>query len=249
MNIRFLKQKPFNYIVSKTFVLKLCLFFGLLFVSSQSFSQSWYFNAGTSISKLDFSINNIDGYSEIQYKAPLLSYAFSGGIEYFEHKFFSISSDLYLYQSGGKYSKDEINTQHVFNFNHTIEATYLSLGSSFNFIPLDKKLKLQISLGPRIDFFLSTGKYSPYRSWDLNRNGLTKVNYGITSGIGLYYKMNKCDVGINMQYLGKSKKVVEADHTNNPQIPLVGTDAKEHTFVAGLSIKFPLRLRGSGINE
>jgi len=244
MNIRFLKQKPFNYIVSKKFVLKVWLLFVLLFCSSLSYSQSWYFNAGTSISKLDLSINNINGYTETQFKAPLLSYMFSGGVEYFEHKFFSISSDLYLYQTGGKYSKDEVNTQHVFNFDHSVEATYLSVGSSFNFIPLDKKLKLQISVGPRIDFFLSTGKYSPYRSWDLNRNGLTKVNYGITSGIGLYYKMNKCEVGIKMQYLGKSKKVVEADHTNNPQIPLIGTDAKEHTFVTALSIKFPLRLSG-----
>jgi hypothetical protein len=241
MNNHFIDQKSYNYMSFKGIFLKFSLFLFLNLWCSTSFSQSYYLNVGASYSKLDFTLNNIDGWTGKYYKAPLLGYSFSTGIEYFEHKFFSLSSDLFFFQSGGKYSKDELNAQYVSSSDHEIAANDLSLGSSFNFNPLNKKLKLQFSLGPRIDYLINGGKIPLYNKWDLNRNGYKKTNFGITTGIGFYYNLHNFVTGINFQYLYKLKKFVESVPTGSPKIPYIGTDAKEHTFSVGISLRLPVK--------
>ena len=187
---------------------KLTLLLFLILCYSSSNSQVIHFDAGASSSKLDlkFKFQNI---TEQHYDDPLLALSFSTGIEYFEHKYFSLSSDLYYYKSGGKYSKEELsNTSFLFIEPSKVSIECLSLGSAFNFYPLNKKFKLQLSLGPKVDYILSSDKKIPFSMIDKCRK-MWKFNYGYTAGVGFYYKQNKNIVGINIKYLGRLQKLAD----------------------------------------
>jgi len=83
----------------------------LLFLSqscSVSNSQSFHYEVGVSYSKLDW--NYLYPWKEKQYADPLYGFSFSAGMGYLEKKKFSLSSDLSIYKSGGKYSKEEQNS-------------------------------------------------------------------------------------------------------------------------------------------
>jgi hypothetical protein len=196
-------------------------------------------NIGTSLSKLDWTYLYQAG-TEKQYDYPLLSYTFSTGLEYWEHKHFSISSDLLLYKSGGKYSEAEKNTNFVFNSPEKISITNLSLGSSFNFTPINKKLKLQFSIGPRIDYIIGGKKNAPY-DWIDKSNGLNKFNFGFSAEVGLYYNLKEYVLGINSQYLQRLRKIAEVQGSYSPGLSTGGVDASEKVMVFGFSIGYHLK--------
>lgn len=216
---------------------KLTLLFFLSVWYSASFSQIVHFEAGTSYSKLDLKFRYQAG-EEQQYDAPLLACTFSTGIEYFEHKYFSLSSDLYYYNSGGKYSKEELTTNFVFKEPAKISVSYLSLGSAINFYPLNNKFKLQLSIGPKIDYMLTSEKKTPLGSIDKSK-GFSKLNYGYTTGIGLYYKLNDRLIGVYMKYLGRMQKLVDVMPTYNYNYG--GVVASDQIFLVGLSYGFRLK--------
>lgn len=108
----------------------------ILFLSlwiSVAYSQTLRVNLGTSISKLDWQYYDGGG-NEKYYEDPQYGYSFSLGMEYLEHKYFSVSSDLLLYNSGGKYSAEDKRITFSLMGSEKISVSYLALGSAFNFI-------------------------------------------------------------------------------------------------------------------
>jgi hypothetical protein len=215
----------------------------LLFLSvwySASYSQIFHFDAGTSYSKLDLKYR-YQGMEEQHYDDPIIACAISTGIEYFEHKYYSFSTDLYYYKSGGKYSKEEeSNTHFLFILPSKVSVSYLSLGSAINFYPLNNKFKLQLSLGPKIDYILTSEKDIPLGLIDKSR-GLRKFNYGYTAGIGFYYKLNKNVVGINMKYLGRLQKLADQKPSYDSYAYYSGVVSSDQIFMVGLSYSFRIK--------
>jgi hypothetical protein len=218
---------------------KYILFLILTIWCSTLYSQTFHLNLGTSLSKLDWKYIYQEGYEQ-QYDDPLLSYAFSTGVEYLEQKYYSISSDLLFYRSGGNYSEEELNTNFVFNSPEMISVSYLSLGSSFNYNPLNNNFKLQLSLGPRIDYIISGTKNEPY-NWIDEGNGLNKFNFGFTAGVGLYYNIDDYVFGLNAQYLYRFKKLADLEPSDAPQYTYGGAVATEEVILFGVSLGYLLK--------
>lgn len=213
------------------------LFLILTIWGCSAYSQTIYLKLGTSLSKLGLTYIYQAG-TEQQYDDPLLSYALSTGVEYLQHKYFSISSDLLLYKSGGKYSTDEMNTNFVFISPDKISVSYLSLGSSFNFDPINNKYKLQLSFGPRLDYIIGGVKNEPY-NWIDKANGLNKLNYGFTAGAGLFYNLNEYVLGVEAQYLYRLRKLSELKGSfNQGATSTGGVDATEQVVLFGFSFGY-----------
>lgn len=204
-----------------------------------SSAQTIRFNAGTSYSKLDWKYIGQTG-EEQQYKDPIVGYSFSAGMEYLEHKYYSLSSDLLFYKSGGQYSAEELNTSFTFLSPEKISVSYLSFGSSFNFNPINNKFRLQLSLGPRADYIVSGAKESPY-DWIDQRDGLNKLNFGFTAGIGFFYNTDNYIVGINSQYLNRMRKLADLQPSENPGLSYGGVEATEQIFLFGISFGYHIK--------
>jgi hypothetical protein len=204
-----------------------------------AYSQTFHLNLGTSLSKLDWNYIYQEG-NEQQYHDPLLGYALSTGVEYLEHKYYSVSSDLSFYKSGGKYSSEELNSNFVFESPSKISVSYLSLSSSFNVNPINNKFRLQLSAGPRIDYIIGGVKKDPY-AWIDERDGLNKLNYGINMGIGLYYNLDKYIFGINSQYLLRMRKLADLQPSLNPGLSFGGVRASEQIFLLGFSLGYHIQ--------
>jgi hypothetical protein len=196
---------------------------------SAAYSQTLRLNLGSSVSKLDWLY--YDGQiSEKYYENPRLGYSLSVGLEYIEHKYFSVSSDVLIYNCGGKNSSEVKTDPFRLLGPEKISASYLAIGSSININPINNKFKVQLSIGPRIEYMVFGSKKAPY-DWIDNSKGLNKFNYGVTAGLGLYYDIKKYIVGVNAQYLYRVKKLAEVQATYNS----AGVEATEKVMVFGFS--------------
>ena len=202
---------------------------------SVAYSQTLHLNPGSSVSKLDWLY--YDGQiSEKYYENPRLGYSLSVGLEYIEHKYFSVSSDVLIYNCGGENSSEVKTDPFRLMGPEKISVSYLALGSAFNFNPINNKFKVQLSIGPRIEYMIYGSKKEPYK-WIDNSKGLNKFNYGVTAGAGLYYDIKKYIVGINAQYLYRIKKLAEVQATYDSP----GVDATEQVIIFGFSFGYRLK--------
>ena len=208
----------------------------LILSFSAVYSQTLRFNLGSSLSKLDWLY--YDGQvSEKYYENPILGYSLSAGIEYLEHKYFSVSSDILMYSCGGKYSIEDKTGPFKHMGPERISASYLALGSSFNFYPVNNKFKVQLSVGPRIEYMIIGTKEGPY-NWIENSHGLTRFNYGVTAGVGLYYEIEKYVVGINAQYLSRVNDLAAVNATySSPGVKATQKQVLLFGFTLGYRLK------------
>lgn len=211
------------------------LVFLLIVLPTFSFGQTLYFGFGTSHSKLDWEFNYIEGHSEKQHIGILTSFGFTGGIEYFEQKYFSFSSELSFFKSGGKRGESE-NTEIQWSKGkmEINSLNNLSLGSYISFVPLNNKFKVQLSLGPRVDILL-TERNSRFRNIEDNGD-LNKINFGLTGGLGIYYCPKKVTYGLRGQYLSRTLKL--ADY--KPTEFRAGVVASDRIFLTTFVIGFNL---------
>jgi hypothetical protein len=199
---------------------------------SAAYSQTLRLKLGPSVSKLDWLY--YDGQiSEKYYENPRLGYFLSSGLEYIEHKYFSVTSDVLLYNCGGQNSSEHTTGPFRLMGPEKISVSYLALGSAFNFNPINNKFKVQLSIGPRIDYMIFVSKKAPF-DWIDKSKGLNKFNYGVTAGVGLYYDIKKYIVGINAQYLYRVKKLAEVQATYDSP----GVKATEQVIVFGFSFGY-----------
>ena len=216
-----------------TLILLICLGF------TQLQGQTLHLNLGASLSKLDWTYLDLTQFGiveEHQYHDPLQSFAVSAELEYFEHDYYSISSNIMFYKSGGKYAEDEFDKFYVFQSPSEIAASYLSLGSSFNMYPVNKKFKVRISAGPRVDYIFNSADNQPY-TWIAESDGLSKLNFGITLGAGLYYQLNDFIIGCNAQYLQRIRKLADVTPT---RFDTGGVEATEKVGLFFISLGYRL---------
>ena len=216
--------------------IKLLLTLGLVILFSSSFAQTIYLKPGLTISTIDWAIN--PGGSEIKFfEDPLFSFGVTAGIEYLERKNFSLASELLFYESGG--TESEENSQSGSSKTQKANLQYLSLGTYFNFNPLDRAWKLQVQLGPRIDYLVGGYNKSPFLGYNNSRK-IERFQYGYNIGLGVYYNYNELVFGLSASYLGKLSKVVdyEPDHWDGAYA--MPAQISDQGFLIGMSIGYKL---------
>ncbi len=219
-------------------------FITLLLYGTITYSQTLHVRAGVSYATLDWKFLNPTGPSEEQYKDPLVGYAIGLGLEYFDKGLFSLSSDVWLYRSGGQYTSEEKAQKQNFTFRFEdadqIQVDYASFSTCVNINPINGKTKLQFQLGPRVDFILSGTDKEPLK-FVKERDGLSRVNYGFNLGLGLYRVTEKWEYGVHALWLNRLKKLADLEGAVTPRALFAGAEASEQVFLLQLSLGYHLK--------
>lgn len=170
--------------------------FGLL--PLVSFAQKLLVGAGLSVSKVNYNTYLVMGNSVQEYRTqftdPAMLPSISFGFQYWEQDRFSIASTINLYQTGGKLSAAELynlGRQSRKPAYELIKFSYVSLNNTFNYLLLNKAIKVAVKAGPRIDFLLANNT-----EWlEETQNNINQINYGLSVGLGIYYDINRYQVG------------------------------------------------------
>ncbi len=198
----------------------------VILCSEITHAQTLHLRAGITHATLDWTYVQLNGSRTEQYKAPLLGYSVGVGAEYFDKGLFSLSSDLWVYRSGGQFTDTEKEQRPEpgrvgFGDPEQIQVNYAAFSTCANFNPINGKTKLQLQLGPRIDFLFSGTDKDPLRFVD-NRDGLSKVNYGFNLGLGLYKVTEKWEYGLQATWLNRLKKLADLEGAVTPSALLLG---------------------------
>ena len=179
---------------TKTFMKKLIII--LLMVSPfVSNGQNIQVAIGNSFSTMDWQFKYDWGGVEEFYTAPIIGAAIDLNVEYMEKDWYSLSSNFGFFQSGGKIATAEVHDNWIVT--ETANMGYnLSLGTNFNFIPINNRLQLMLSIGPRIDYLI------PQENSTMDRlDDIRKIHLGITGSPAVYYKFDKIKIGLRASYL------------------------------------------------
>ena len=208
-------------------------------------AQTLHFRPGISYATLDWTYLDPRGTRTEQYKAPLLGYAVGLGLEYFDKGLFSLSSDLWVYRSGGQLTDTEKEQRPQpgrigFGDPEQLLVDYAAFSTCANFNPINSKMKLQVQLGPRIDFLLGGADKQPLKFVN-DRDGLSQVNYGFNLGVGLYRVTKKLEYGIQTTWLSRLKKLADLESEITPGAIYAGAKANEQIFLLQLSLGYHLK--------
>lgn len=181
------------------------LVFGLL-LSSLASGQTVKIQTGTTVSKLDWEIGNMN-FSP--YNETLIGYSVFAGIEYLENKFFNLSSNLGVVRKGGKEKVTYVTETGELIDKKTEKATldYITVNSTFDIqYPIKDKVLPFMSVGPRFDYLIS---YSNVFDSLKEIDALKKYNIGLILGGGIKYDLSKVQIGLRADYYLDFYKVAD----------------------------------------
>jgi len=160
------------------------------------FGQTIKIQTGVSVSNLDWQVSSLDWKHE---NKNLVGIPISIGLDYFQKKHFSLSSNLGLLKKGGTVTLKApqqvptpgitIGDEYLSDQKTGANLDYLSLNTTCDFsYPFKNDITPFIGLGPRIDLLLD------------NVDIYNKYSYGLLFGGGLKYNIKKIQVGIRFDY-------------------------------------------------
>ncbi len=135
----------------------------------------------------------------------MVSYSVFGGINYWQHKWFSLSSEIGYLRQGGKfkYSEPFISEDNVKTWDHKNgyeKYDYLQANTTFRLNTPTYPFYFYVGVGPRLNFLLSSDKIdsTPIESISV----LRKVAIGAKTELGWNCEMKdrKWVVGMNASY-------------------------------------------------
>lgn len=158
-------------------------------------AQTFVVEAGITRSKL----SNMETLNQKLFDEPITGYAFSIGIDYLNHKAFSLTSHIGVMRRGGGEKIDITDDLGNPTGSNTQKYTfdYLSTNTVFNLkFPLNNGLTPYLSIGPRIDYFIHQG----HTIW-FSEIVPKKVIFGADTGVGIVYSFKKYTIGLQGQYM------------------------------------------------
>jgi len=216
----------------------LCVLF--LIIACNAFCQTLRLDAGLTFSRIEHNFyfpGAPNDYDYSSYKAPVINHSTGLYIEYLEQKYFSVTSGIHIYRTGGKYTEMELKAAaNQPGLMPKISLDYISLNNTINFSPINKKIMLQFQLGPRLDYLIST-KFAP------NVEEKAKINYGITTGAGIYYKTSKYQVGINALHFGREKPLFDVISNKSGAISEHRFRVEEKFWLLNMSLGYKLSFK------
>lgn len=180
----------------------------LLLLTFISKAQNIQLALGPSYSKLDWQFKYHNGELEDFYLASTFGLAANINFEYLEKKWFSITSNLGYFQSGGQIASHEVHQNWLIPVTKN-SASNFSIGTSFNFIPLNNQLQLMIGIGPRIDYLIPAKN----SAMDVLEEDLNKIQLGLTGSLAVFYKFEKAKIGLSSSYLNRLTKLIDREPT------------------------------------
>lgn len=168
-----------------------------LFISTLSFGQVLKLQTGASFSRINWDINNL--YFE-QYNQPIIGYSVFAGLDYLNKDYFSLSSNIGLLRKGGRQEVTfiDITGKPVGTSIQNAKLDYLSINTTIDLkYPLKYKLLPFISIGPRLDYLIN---YSKEFNILNDINAINRYNYGLLTGLGAKYDLNKLQIGLRADY-------------------------------------------------
>lgn len=171
--------------------------------------QNLQLSAGTSHTSIDWRYVYPNGLEENFFTSPIVGTSMNIGLEYFERNKMSLSSNLGLFQSGGKISPEENHPNFKIE-EATNNANNLSLGTQFNYLPINNRLQLILSAGPRLDYLLPR----PKSAMDMQKENIRRLHVGITGSLGLFYQFENLKIGVRSSYLHRLNEIINREPTN-----------------------------------
>jgi hypothetical protein len=223
----------------------------LVFLSGVIHTQGQTLNLqlGASFSKLFNRIIWKEYEDELYLNNNLTGFNATAGIDYCDHKYFNLSSNVGFLQKGGKdtvYSYDAYGNidsiaPYIYRFN------YITLNTGFVFkVPIKHSLIPYIIAGPRLDYLVSYqeknhwGQIESMEScWKLNR-----FIFGLLTGVGINYKINKLELGVVFNYYINFNKIWDWDQFEHVELHDTGLDRtftlSDRTFTINFQIGYKL---------
>ena len=161
------------------------------------------------------------------------------GMEYWDHTYFNLSSNLGYIQKGGKDSIQLIfgPPEPIPLSPYKLKLNYLTVNTCIIVkIPVRDAIFPYLLAGPRIDYLVSYKEDVPVIK---NYEDIGKVNYfiyGFITGIGINYKLDKIQLGIVFNYFINLNNLVDFKWTNAGPIRKVS----DNTFVLNFQIGYKL---------
>ncbi len=219
---------------------KIQLFVIGLLLSSITFGQVINLQTGVSVSKLDWEVGNQDKIFNNSLVHPTILV----GLDYFDHTYFNLSSNMGMIQKGGKDEIKFTNAQGTYEGTGTITQilSYYTFNTGIEFkYPIQKKIFPFISIGARADVMF--GNYSNFDSGNKNiniyyRNNFDKnyFNYGVNLGGGIKYHFSKLQLGLRSDYYFSFRNI-----TDRPKKGNVGSSKiKDKTFTINFVVGYRL---------
>jgi len=190
---------------------------------------------GTSISKLDWKLNEVDMFDE-----SLIGYSLFAGIDYFDKPFFNLSSNLGMVRKGGKGEVLLTSYSGIPYLNLTSKPTvdYFSINTTIDFkYRLREAISPFISIGPRFDYLINRSKiFSDLEEFtDLN-----KTSIGLLLGGGFKYDYSSFQFGLRADYyldFKKFSKIAEWAQESNR----IAGEISFKTFTINLTVGYRLK--------
>ena len=198
-------------------------------------AQTLHLHGGLSHSTLDWVYGFSGGAKDKQYFQPVMGYALGLGVEYLDRGLFSLRSDAQFYRSGGQYTAEEIS-QH--SSDSEVLLDYATLTTCLNISPLHGKTKIQVSLGPKVDWLLK-GQEQPSMFYPTERAAVSRFNFGIMAGAGLHRSFGKVSVGRARLVAGPRQETGGLSYRKLPRG--FGSEAAERVFLFQLSAGYKIK--------
>lgn len=195
--------------------------------------QTVKIQTGTTLSKLDWQIGSLD---LSPYNETLIGYSVFAGIDYFENKYFNLSSNLGFIQKGGKgtITFTTETGEPIDEKTEKAKLDYFTVNTTFDLkYPIKNKIIPFISVGPRFDYLVS---YSSEFDGLNDIDALKKFNLGLILGGGIKYDLSKIQIGLRADYYLNFNKVADwLAQTGN-----LGGKVNDKTMTLNLTIGYKL---------
>ena len=162
----------------------------LLLVCSSIFSQIIKIENGLSYSSMDSKKFSMLGEN-------ITNYSFLAGCDYFDHKFYYISSEIGFIQIGGKETKVPTSNNALIDLQDTWQ--YIHLNTTLRLKYQYKESHVFVGIGPKLDVLVSSNKFTDAiyaGGYEMN-----KFAAGCKGEIGIAQDINKIRLGLNYSYL------------------------------------------------
>ncbi|WP_343693247.1 hypothetical protein [Chitinophaga sp.] len=164
--------------------------------------------AYSQVIKIDngIAINSLKGDKFDLFSGKVASYSGLVGLEYFERKWFYLSSEIGYLKLGGKENGtvDGVSTrdEQTWNYGH--------INTSFRARVVNRKTEFYLGAGPYANLLLGSGAFdkAQYDGYSAER-----VNWGLKGELGITQDINRIRIGLNGSYLIPLSATVKSQYT------------------------------------
>ncbi|HLO59222.1 MAG TPA: outer membrane beta-barrel protein [Bacteroidales bacterium] len=161
------------------------------------------------------------------------------GVDYFNGKYFNLSSNLgYLQRQGGKSYDKFIDDQHTTLVKSETSIDQLSLNIKFIIkYPVMERLTPFISIGPTYDYLISQSH---------KEDRITNIKsgiFGLILGGGAYYNISRFQIGLNIDYYIYLSNFGDLDSRPSPGMTgfLKSEDINARTLISSITLGYRIQ--------